>query len=261
MTITDFQNLLSAVASELQRKEEPGEVGRAEGARCIQMASLSEATREYLVSIFDAQERRAEDEKAIARLQEQVKRMETEAAAMKSENHYLEKKYTKWKGNCMSRQEAIQALVERHNACEKRYAETIAQHAARISDLENTIGRKDNELLRLLQKCKTLSQEVNQEKETIVKQKEDLDGKTKEAEDWKQLYMQRNGKRGRVDPSNPMPSMAEMLSEKDETIEELKDRLSECHSQLIACSCPRDGLALAQSAPAVTGTGRPNTIT
>jgi hypothetical protein len=89
-----------------------------------------------------------------------------------------------------------------------------------------------------------LSLEVTRAKASALALQQGLEAKTKEAKDWKDLYMlsssssnlTRHQAVGRGDTESV--SVAGIIAEKDQVIKQLRDRLTECYSQLTKASIP-----------------------
>ncbi|KAJ2935633.1 hypothetical protein H1R20_g1461, partial [Candolleomyces eurysporus] len=135
----------------------------------------------------------------------------------------------------------MQETEARYETTVAEFREHIAQHDATIADLkernlelESTIKDRDEQISMA---CEALNQEVIQGKAVISSLRREVEEKTKEAQDWKEYSMYREypfsarAYPARQDSFEPT-SLTGIIAEKTQKIEELKDRLSECHSQL-----------------------------
>ncbi|RXW19586.1 hypothetical protein EST38_g6272 [Candolleomyces aberdarensis] len=240
---------LAATASELQREREEVLVARAEAQRVedLFMSSQSKARQEYQALGLKAQERQIRDEGTIAEMERRLERAESRICLLAKENK-------EYKDNSTFMKEKIEALSTR-----------MSRIGSRNAELEITMVRRENQIVWLTKDHGKLAERIVFGKKTIAKQKQEFTEKTqelakqtqalakqtqelaekeKEAVAWKDLYILcRSGEsshqqRLRSGPSEEL-SIANLLAEKDQKIEELKDRLSECVSQLDVCTCPR----------------------
>ncbi|KAJ2922129.1 hypothetical protein H1R20_g14956, partial [Candolleomyces eurysporus] len=254
MMTSGLRSQLAATVGELQQAREELAVARAEAqsAKDLCTTSLSEAKHEYDTSALKAQERQAQDQETTAWLQKTVERMEVEAGLAVSQNHSLVKKCEEYKTSFTSIQKAFQQLLKDKEAFEmllRDADETAAQHGKTISKLsarnavlEASMVSKDERIAYLSVIGKILVGRVAQGEEILSKQREELAAKAKEADDWRDLFnlsgspwpmaQQRMRK-----PNSSTPSLITILAESEQEIKGLRDRLSECHSQLAACTC------------------------
>ncbi|RXW13384.1 hypothetical protein EST38_g12472 [Candolleomyces aberdarensis] len=119
--------------------------------------------------------------------------------------------------------------------------EYIAQHDATIVDLkernlglESTIKDRDEQISKV---CEALNLEVTQGKAVISSLRREVEEKTKEAQDWKEYSKYREHHFSARPPLTTEQDASELsltgiIPEKTRKIEELRDRFSECYSQL-----------------------------
>ncbi|KAJ2935339.1 hypothetical protein H1R20_g1755, partial [Candolleomyces eurysporus] len=220
----------ATAARELQREREELVAAQAEAqsANDLCISYLSKARGECQELTSKMQERQARDQETIALLKERLGMMEARAVLAESQNRSLTKKYTKYKASAISMQKTIQTLSKSNEKRDKLLSdaeEAVTQHAATIS----TLNARNAEL-----------------ETTVISSNIQIVQSKKEADDWKFLFLSEVGSASmirhglRSSSSSSTPSMATMLAERDQRIEELKDRLAECHSRLAACSCGGD---------------------
>ncbi|KAJ2914019.1 hypothetical protein MD484_g6391, partial [Candolleomyces efflorescens] len=201
--INSFETQLALVKSELQRERERGghelvaARAEAQSAKDLLISSLAEARQEGQTLVLKAQERQIRDEETIVGLKLRLERMEAEALSAESSNRLLMNLNTQ---------------------------------------LEAAMAWRDDRIHRLSRDWEVLREQVTRGQETIHRKTLDVEQKMREANEWKELFYNSGSmaqhRRGR---NSSMPSIVDMLAEKDETIGKLADRLSECHSLLSAC--------------------------
>jgi chromosome segregation ATPase len=222
--INNLQSQLALITSELQRERERGE-------KELVIAEL----------VLKAQERQIRDEETISELKQRLERTEAEARSAESSNRLLAEKNEEYKANSASMQETIRGLRENNEAAANWISETKQTVAKLITcngQLEAAMVCRDNQLHCLSQEWETLQEQVARDEETILKKKLEAEQKMQEANAWRELfYYSGSTAQHRRRHNSSMPSIVDMLVEKDETIEELKHRLSVCICLLSVCSC------------------------
>lgn len=201
--INSFQSQLALLKSELQRERERGGPelvaarAEAQSAKDLLISSLAEARQEGQALVLKAQEKQIKDEETIAELKGQLERMEAEILSAESSNLLL---------------------------------------ITRNAQLEAAMAWRDDRIHRLSREWEILQEQVTRGQETIHRKTLDVEQKMREANEWKELFYNSGSiaqhRRGHI---SSLPSIVDMLAEKDETIGKLADRLSECHSLLSVC--------------------------
>jgi hypothetical protein len=209
--INSFQSQLALLRSELQRERERGGPelvaarAEAQSAKDLLISSLAEARQEGQALVLKAQERQIRDEETIAELKRRLERMEAETLSAESSNLLL---------------------------------------ITRNAQLEAAMAWRDDRIHRLSREWEILQEQVTRGQETIHRKTLDVEQKMREANEWKELFYNSGSMAQHRRGHNPSTrSIVDMLAEKDETIGNLADRLSECHSLLSVCRSHHSSLA------------------
>lgn len=206
--------------------------------------------------VWRTQERQTKDEATIAELREQLTALGEHLDSTTTLNRALVEE-------CEGLRKSRSVTLECIHTLSKELSEvreTMAQHEATIADLDAhsivlkaTMGEQQKQMDYASQKAASNIFDLQQE----------LKQKAKEAEDWKDMYRYHLN-HGAAPASRRyihhaqtanQPRLGDMLdlgslsltgiiAAKDQEVEELKDRLAECHSQLTLCSCPKSNGAL-----------------
>ncbi|RXW12238.1 hypothetical protein EST38_g13617 [Candolleomyces aberdarensis] len=198
---------------------------------------LVHAKQEYNALATRMQETAAKYETTIDELREHVLTLEVELLSTSTRNRALTKENEECVNRSLIMQESINTLSEGFS----KARETEAQHDATIADLkernlglESTIKDREEQISMARE---ALDEEVTQGRAAISSLQRERQERTKEAQDWKEYSKYREY------PFSARPyltkqqdaselSLTGIIAEKARKIEELRDRLIECYSQL-----------------------------
>ncbi|KAJ2930493.1 hypothetical protein H1R20_g6606, partial [Candolleomyces eurysporus] len=201
-----------------------------------ELSKAREMMDQHEATITHLKEAHAKDEVTTdAELWQQLSTFEAQNCVLVEENK-------KYKTSSLSLKESIRTLSK--DLLNAR--ETVAQHDETITGLkegklvlESAVGYRDKRLAFLSKTCEDVASSV-----IVLQQK--LEQKTKEAADWKDLYMHpdlnavrpHQARHREASGSNTSDlSPTGMIAAKNQEIAQLKDRISECHAQLAMCRC------------------------
>ncbi|KAJ2930489.1 hypothetical protein H1R20_g6604, partial [Candolleomyces eurysporus] len=240
----------------------------------VVLAFLIRANKAYYALEKKMQETQARSETTISELQRHMSTLKAELQSTSAHNRALTKmqeaivelrrKLSTLEAELQSTSARNRVLTEENQEYLKYYAltqEMQAKSETTIAELQRHLSTLEAELHstsvwnRALvgetmaymtqiaadtQARETLDQEFEQAKATISVLQRELKDKTKEASDWKDLYLQSSNSpthRHAVQRGDtPSVSVAGIIAEKDQMIETLRDRLSECYIQLTSRS-------------------------
>ncbi|KAJ2923639.1 hypothetical protein H1R20_g13457, partial [Candolleomyces eurysporus] len=180
---------------------------------------------QHNATITGSKETQAKFETTIAELQQRLSTFEAQNQALTEENE-------DYKTNSLSVKESIRTLSEDLSKAKERGAQhdtaMIALHERNLA-LQVMVDERDKQIVRLSETSEKAASS------TIVLRQE-LDQKTKEAADWKDLYTNlephaaRPYQRARWPvPETFEPSLTGIMAAKDQEIARLEDRVSEWH--------------------------------
>ncbi|RXW23003.1 hypothetical protein EST38_g2853 [Candolleomyces aberdarensis] len=187
-----------------------------------------------------AREREAEDDATITHLKDTQANHETTSAELRqqvstfeAQNRVLTEDNEKNKTISLSLKESIHTLSkDLSNAREK-----VAQHDATITNFEQRNLELEGKVAERNQRVFALSQTCEEAASSVVVLRVELEQKTKEAADWKDLFVhsdlntsrpdQAKYRRWASEPGAVEPSLTGIITAKDQEIAQLKDRISE----------------------------------
>jgi chromosome segregation ATPase len=204
-----------------------------------ELSSAREMVTQHEATITDLKEAQVKQETTSAELRQQISKLEAQNRTWTEESEEC-------KSNALFMQESIQTLSQDLLHAIHR----VDQHQTTITELkgqnlvlESGVVHRDKQIASLSQTCEEASSKV------IIIRRE-LEQKTKESADWRDLYtvhrspnvarLYQERRRQEASQSNTLrsrPSLATIIATKDQEIARLIDRVSECHSQLALCQC------------------------
>ncbi|RXW11812.1 hypothetical protein EST38_g14043 [Candolleomyces aberdarensis] len=194
---------------------------------------LVHAKQEYNALTTRMREMSAKYDTMAAELREHISTVQAECAR----NRALTEENREYINRSLTMQESIYTLSEDLS----KAREAVAQHDTTIADLkernlglESAIKDKDEQISKA---AEALDKEVARGKAAISSLQRELQEKSKEAQDWKEYSKYREYHfSARPSPTRQQDaselSLTGIIAEKNQRIQELQDRLSECCSQL-----------------------------
>ncbi|KAJ2911722.1 hypothetical protein MD484_g8691, partial [Candolleomyces efflorescens] len=199
-----------------------------------ELSKARESVAEHTATIAQL---KAADASAVTELWQKVSTLESDLRARDTQNRDLMEENAKHKSCALSMQESIRILSEDLLDARQRAAQYDTANidlTERNLKLEAKLCDSDDRLAQMSQKCSKAAS-------SAVVLQQALDQKTKEAADWKDLYMHPEAHppppyKARQQRSASDTSLTSIIASKNEQIAKLEDRVSECHALLDMCS-------------------------
>jgi chromosome segregation ATPase len=238
------------------------------------------ATQEYQALATRTQETQAKYEATIAELRKQLSTLEAELQSMRAQNRVLMGEKERIQETHTKSETAIVELQKQSSTLEAELQSTSARNrvlTAENEKMQETQGKSEITIAGLQKQLSTLKEELQsttnwnhaligetkeymtqiaantrtrealsleaiQAKANALALQQELEAKTKEAKDWKDLFL-----RSSTSPTHRQAiqrgdtasvSVAGIIADKDQIIKELRDRLTECYSQLTSTLIP-----------------------